>query len=164
MPRHPNAADPSASHLCRAAAVAAGAARAIPGVQPALCENNGEGGEGACAATDIGAFSACKCYSTACEAACICTCCRIVGSSLGSTAAGTCCCCCCCCLLASGPLPSAFPLCLIPTILSSCRHRRVESIMVSAPPLIAWKYNVQPQEGSQEAALVELLRQPREWA
>lgn len=41
---------------------------------------------------------------------------------------------------------------------------RVESIMVSAPPLIAWKYNVQPEEGSPEGALVELLRQPREWA
>lgn len=41
---------------------------------------------------------------------------------------------------------------------------RVESIMVSAPPLIAWKYNVQPDEGSEEARLVDLLRTPREWA
>lgn len=41
---------------------------------------------------------------------------------------------------------------------------RVESIMVSAPPLIAWRYDVQPEEGSPEAALVEVLRQPREWA
>jgi coproporphyrinogen III oxidase len=41
---------------------------------------------------------------------------------------------------------------------------RVESIMVSAPPLIAWKYNVQPEPGSEEERLVQLLQQPREWA
>ncbi|PSC76177.1 coproporphyrinogen III oxidase [Micractinium conductrix] len=41
---------------------------------------------------------------------------------------------------------------------------RVESIMVSAPPLIAWRYNVQPEAGSEEAALVDLLRSPRDWA
>lgn len=41
---------------------------------------------------------------------------------------------------------------------------RVESIMVSAPPLIAWKYNVEPAEGSEEARLVEALRSPRDWA
>jgi coproporphyrinogen III oxidase len=35
--------------------------------------------------------------------------------------------------------------------------------MVSAPPLIAWKYNVQPAAGSEEERLVEVLRQPREW-
>ena len=42
---------------------------------------------------------------------------------------------------------------------------RVESIMVSAPPLIAWKYNVQPSPGSEEEKLVHLLQQkpPREW-
>lgn len=40
---------------------------------------------------------------------------------------------------------------------------RVESIMVSAPPLIAWRYNVQPTPGSPEEKLVEALRQPREW-
>ena len=36
--------------------------------------------------------------------------------------------------------------------------------MVSAPPLIAWRYNVEPREGSEEARLIEVLRQPREWA
>eukprot|EP00897_Mesotaenium_endlicherianum_P000150 jgi/Mesen1/10135/ME000076S09645 len=42
---------------------------------------------------------------------------------------------------------------------------RVESIMVSAPPLIAWKYNVVPEEGSPEAALLDVLKHPREhWA
>ena len=40
---------------------------------------------------------------------------------------------------------------------------RVESIMVSAPPLIAWQYNVVPEDGSPEAELVECLRQPRAW-
>lgn len=40
---------------------------------------------------------------------------------------------------------------------------RLESIMVSAPPLIAWRYNAQPQEGSREAQLVSVLQQPREW-
>lgn len=41
---------------------------------------------------------------------------------------------------------------------------RVESIMVSAPPLIAWRYNVVPPSGSREAALLEVLAQPRDWA
>jgi coproporphyrinogen III oxidase len=40
---------------------------------------------------------------------------------------------------------------------------RVESIMVSAPPLIRWKYNVIPEPGSEEAKLVEALQNPREW-
>lgn len=40
---------------------------------------------------------------------------------------------------------------------------RIESIMVSAPPLIAWRYNVQPAEGSPEDKLVQVLAKPREW-
>eukprot|EP00271_Cylindrocystis_brebissonii_P001228 TRINITY_DN11554_c0_g1_i1.p1 TRINITY_DN11554_c0_g1~~TRINITY_DN11554_c0_g1_i1.p1 ORF type:complete len:488 (-),score=61.88 TRINITY_DN11554_c0_g1_i1:388-1773(-) len=40
---------------------------------------------------------------------------------------------------------------------------RVESIMVSAPPLIAWKYNRIPSPGSEEAALLEVLKTPRDW-
>ena len=40
---------------------------------------------------------------------------------------------------------------------------RLESIMVSAPPLIAWKYNVNPPEGSPEAHLLSVLQKPREW-
>ena len=36
--------------------------------------------------------------------------------------------------------------------------------MVSAPPLIAWRYDVQPEVGSEEERVVEVLRQPREWA
>ncbi len=40
---------------------------------------------------------------------------------------------------------------------------RIESIMVSAPPLIAWKYNVKAEPGSPEAELEEVLRAPRQW-
>jgi coproporphyrinogen III oxidase len=40
---------------------------------------------------------------------------------------------------------------------------RVESIMVSAPPLIAWRYNVVPPPGSREAELLRVLSCPQEW-
>eukprot|EP01025_Chloroclados_australasicus_P031303 TRINITY_DN31672_c0_g1_i2.p1 TRINITY_DN31672_c0_g1~~TRINITY_DN31672_c0_g1_i2.p1 ORF type:complete len:373 (+),score=31.55 TRINITY_DN31672_c0_g1_i2:56-1120(+) len=40
---------------------------------------------------------------------------------------------------------------------------RMESIMVSAPPLIAWKYNVIPESGSEEQKLIQLLKTPKEW-
>ncbi|GIL45564.1 hypothetical protein Vafri_2760 [Volvox africanus] len=40
---------------------------------------------------------------------------------------------------------------------------RIESIMVSAPPLIAWKYNVVPEPGSPEEDLLKVLQQPRSW-
>lgn len=41
---------------------------------------------------------------------------------------------------------------------------RLESIMVSAPPLIAWRYNVVPEAGSAEANLVAVLQKPVDWA
>ena len=41
---------------------------------------------------------------------------------------------------------------------------RVEAVMVSAPPLVRWGYNVRPEDGSREAALMEVLRAPRAWA
>ena len=41
---------------------------------------------------------------------------------------------------------------------------RMESIMVSAPPLVRWAYNVVPTPGSEEARLVDVLKKPREWA
>mmetsp|Transcript_35986 Transcript_35986/g.113844 ORF Transcript_35986/g.113844 Transcript_35986/m.113844 type:complete len:292 (-) Transcript_35986:908-1783(-) len=40
---------------------------------------------------------------------------------------------------------------------------RVESIMVSAPPLIAWQYDAVPDEGTPEARTLEVLKSPREW-
>lgn len=41
---------------------------------------------------------------------------------------------------------------------------RLESIMVSAPPLIAWRYNVVPQAESAEAKLIAVLQKPVDWA
>ena len=41
---------------------------------------------------------------------------------------------------------------------------RIESIMVSAPPLVAWDYDVTPAAGSPEAELLGVLREPRSWA
>ena len=40
---------------------------------------------------------------------------------------------------------------------------RVESIMVSAPPRVRWDYGAVPADGSREAALVEVLKNPRDW-
>jgi coproporphyrinogen III oxidase len=40
---------------------------------------------------------------------------------------------------------------------------RFESIMVSAPPRIRWDYKVEVQEGSREAKLLEVLRNPINW-
>jgi coproporphyrinogen III oxidase len=40
---------------------------------------------------------------------------------------------------------------------------RIESIMVSAPPLVRWDYDVQPEPGSHEARTVDVLRSPRQW-
>jgi coproporphyrinogen III oxidase len=40
---------------------------------------------------------------------------------------------------------------------------RVESILMSLPPEVRWEYAMQPEPGSREAKLVELLSQPREW-
>ena len=41
---------------------------------------------------------------------------------------------------------------------------RVEGVMVSAPPLIAWEYNHKIEDGSDEAKLMKILKEPREWA
>lgn len=40
---------------------------------------------------------------------------------------------------------------------------RVESIMVSAPPLIAWRYRAEPEPGTPEHDCLEVLRKPRQW-
>jgi len=40
---------------------------------------------------------------------------------------------------------------------------RLESIMVSAPPLVAWRYNVVPEQGSLEAKLISVLQKPLDW-
>ncbi|CAM9715298.1 unnamed protein product [Chrysoparadoxa australica] len=40
---------------------------------------------------------------------------------------------------------------------------RIESIMVSAPPLVSWVYDYHPAEGTPEAELVKLLKAPKDW-
>ncbi len=40
---------------------------------------------------------------------------------------------------------------------------RVESILMSLPPLVRWDYAVEPAAGSPEARLIEVLRTPRDW-
>jgi len=54
----------------------------------------------------------------------------------------------------------------VPNLNENCLHvaGRFESIMISAPPLIRWSYNVTPQPGSPEEALVSVLQSPRDWA
>ena len=40
---------------------------------------------------------------------------------------------------------------------------RTESILMSLPPRVRWDYNVEPQAGSKEAKLVEILKNPKDW-
>jgi coproporphyrinogen III oxidase len=41
---------------------------------------------------------------------------------------------------------------------------RTESILMSLPPRVRWRYDHHPAPGSEEARLVEVLRNPRDWA
>ena len=41
---------------------------------------------------------------------------------------------------------------------------RIESILVSLPPLVRWEYDWQPEQGSEEAKLYEVFLKPRDWA
>ena len=41
-------------------------------------------------------------------------------------------------------------------------HGRIESILMSLPPLVRWDYDVMPQPGSPEAELIAHLR-PFDW-
>jgi coproporphyrinogen III oxidase len=41
---------------------------------------------------------------------------------------------------------------------------RIESILVSLPPLVRWQYDWEPEPGSQEARLYEVFLRPRDWA
>ncbi len=40
---------------------------------------------------------------------------------------------------------------------------RTESILMSMPPEVKWRYNWQPEEGTPEAALYEKFLRPRDW-
>ncbi len=41
---------------------------------------------------------------------------------------------------------------------------RTESVLMSLPPRVRWPYDHRPAPGSREAALLEVLRAPRDWA
>jgi len=41
--------------------------------------------------------------------------------------------------------------------------RRIESVLASMPPLVAWHYDAHPEPGSPEAELLEKYLPPREW-
>ncbi len=40
---------------------------------------------------------------------------------------------------------------------------RIESILMSLPPLVRWDYAIEPSPGTPEARLLEVLREPRDW-
>ena len=40
---------------------------------------------------------------------------------------------------------------------------RTESILMSLPPRVAWRYNWRPEPGTEEARLYEIFLQPRDW-
>lgn len=41
---------------------------------------------------------------------------------------------------------------------------RTESILMSLPPLVRWEYGYEPEPGTPEAALYDVLQNPREWS
>lgn len=40
---------------------------------------------------------------------------------------------------------------------------RIESILMSLPPVVQWKYDHHPDENSQEAYLINVLKNPKDW-
>lgn len=40
---------------------------------------------------------------------------------------------------------------------------RIESILMSLPPVVQWKYDHHPKPGSEEEKLLEVLKNPKEW-
>jgi coproporphyrinogen III oxidase len=40
---------------------------------------------------------------------------------------------------------------------------RIESILMSLPPKVQWKYDHHPADGSEEAHLLKVLREPKDW-
>lgn len=41
---------------------------------------------------------------------------------------------------------------------------RIESILMSLPPTVQWKYDHHPEPGSEEEKLLEVLKNPKDWA
>lgn len=48
-------------------------------------------------------------------------------------------------------------------ILGCNRGGRTESILMSLPPIVHWRYNWSPEVGSAEARLHEVFLKPRDW-
>lgn len=40
---------------------------------------------------------------------------------------------------------------------------RIESILMSLPPVVQWSYDSHPEEGSEEAKLIDVLKTPKAW-
>ncbi|WP_421808284.1 oxygen-dependent coproporphyrinogen oxidase [Flagellimonas sp.] len=40
---------------------------------------------------------------------------------------------------------------------------RIESILMSLPPHVQWRYDHNPEKGSEEAKLIEVLKEPKNW-
>ena len=40
---------------------------------------------------------------------------------------------------------------------------RIESILMSLPPVVQWNYNLKPQPNSEEEKLIQVLENPRDW-
>src|SRR5690606_4507724 len=40
---------------------------------------------------------------------------------------------------------------------------RIESILMSLPPVVQWKYDHQPEAGSEEEKLIDVLKHPKDW-
>jgi coproporphyrinogen III oxidase len=50
------------------------------------------------------------------------------------------------------------------TLFGLATRGRVESVLASLPPRVRWAYDHHPAPGSREAALLDVLRSPRDWA
>ena len=40
---------------------------------------------------------------------------------------------------------------------------RIESILMSMPPMAEWRYDYMPENGSKEANIQAILKQPKDW-
>ena len=64
-------------------------------------------------------------------------------------------------------LPLTHPLTLSLSLSHTHTHTltqgRIEAVMVSCPPLVAWEYNHVPAIGSEEERLMKILKLPVDW-